>query len=154
VLAKDLMQRNVVTVSKDATLAEAATLMLEHGINSLPVLDEHGRVVGMVGIRDVLRAPLPSGSTMPLLRWTRLEDKVRQLASTRVAQVMARKVVSVSEDASLIELASVMAERGLHPIPVLREGHLLGVVGRADIVRALLQLVASNAAAATASGGG
>ena len=139
-LAREIMNQDVVTVTTRTSLAEAARLMLRHGINSLPVVDEQGRVVGMVGIRDVLRVPVPSQSETPILRWARLEEKARALDQTRVDQVMARRVVSVGEQATAMEVAALMANKGVHPIPVLREGRLLGVVGRADVVRALLAL--------------
>ena len=137
-LATEIMNREVVTVCCGTTLAEAARSMLAHGINSLPVLDGEGRVAGMIGVRDVLRVPIPSYSETPILKWTRLEEKAAQLNRVRVDQVMARRVISVGEEASVIDVAALMANRGVHPIPVLREGRLLGVVGRADVVRALL----------------
>jgi CBS domain-containing protein len=137
-LAKDIMRCAVVTIASGASLAEAAKLMLEHGINSLPVLDERGVVVGMVGIRDVLRVPTPSHRTMSMHKWTPLAEKAQALADTTVDQVMARHVVTVGEDVTVIDVAATMANRGVHPIPVVRDGRLLGVVGRADVARALL----------------
>ncbi len=142
-LAKDVMQRNVVTIHRKSNLADAARLMLVHRINGLPVVDDSGQVVGMVGIRDVLRAPTPSQSEMPILKWARLEDKAAELARTTVERVMARRVVTVEEDTPAIEVAGIMANRGLHPVPVLRDGQLVGIIGRADIVEALLALAAS-----------
>ncbi len=114
--------------------------MLEYGINSLPVLDGDGRLVGMVRIRDVLRVPAPSHSDTRIVKWTPLHEKAAQLALTTVDQVMARQVISVSEATTAMEVAALMANRGVHPIPVVRDGRLLGVVGRADVVRALLAL--------------
>jgi CBS domain-containing protein len=139
-LARDIMNREIVPVRRGSSLATAARLMLEHGINSLPVLDQAGRMVGMIGIRDVLRVPVPSGSEMPLLKWIPPEEKAHRLLDTTVDQVMARRVVSVDESATVMEVAALMANKGVHPIPVLRGDKLLGVVGRADVVRALLDV--------------
>ena len=139
-LVKEIMNRNVVTVRGGATLAEVAEVMLSRGINGLPVIDPDGRVVGMIGIRDVLRVPTPSRSDMPILRWAKLEEKAADLASTVVDKVMARRVISVGEDADVIEVAGLMANRGVHPIPVLRDGRLVGIVSRADVVRVLLAM--------------
>ena len=108
----------------------------------MPVLAEDGRVVGMIGIRDVLRVPTPSQSEMPILKWVKLENKAADLVSTTVDKVMARRVISVGEDADVIEVAGLMANRGVHPIPVLRDGQLIGIVSRADVVRVLLALSA------------
>jgi len=140
-----IMNRQVVVVKRGTTLAAAARLMLKHNINSLPVLDESDHLVGMVGIRDVLRVPVPSNSDMPILKWARLEDKAVQLERTTVDHVMARQVVSVNEEARVIDAAALMANRGLHPIPVLRDGRLVGVVSRADVVKALLDLLGTDA---------
>jgi CBS domain-containing protein len=119
------MRTDVVTVGQGATRAEAARLMLAHGINALPVLDEEGRVAGMIGVRDVLRAPTPSYRTTPVLKWTRLAEKLPAFRQTSVRQVMARRVVTADEEATLVELAALMANRGVHPIPILHRGRLL-----------------------------
>ena len=142
-LAKDIMTTSVVTVGAFESLATAARLMLNHRINALPVLDEHGRLVGMIGIRDVLRVPVPSYSDSPIIKWARLEEKAALLNETSVRAVMNRRVVTVDETATVIEVAALMANRGVHPIPVMRDGQLLGVVGRADVARALLALAQS-----------
>ena len=143
-LAKDIMTTPVITVGAREPLAAAARLMLDHRINALPVLDEHGRLVGMIGIRDVLRVPVPSRSDSPIIKWTRLEEKAALLNETSVREVMNRRVVSVDDGATVIEVAALMANRGVHPIPVMRDGRLLGVVGRADVAQALLGLAESH----------
>lgn len=150
----DIMQRGVVVVYSTAYLAEAARLMLDHGINSLPVLDESDRLVGMIGIRDVLRVPTPSGSETPILKWDRLDDKAQSLRTTTVKAVMARRVVAVDESASIVDVAALMANRGLHPIPVMRGDELLGVVGRADVVKALLELESASSESEVANRAG
>jgi CBS domain-containing protein len=139
--AADIMNPNVVTVASGSSLATATDILLEHGINALPVVDESGRVVGVVGIRDVLRAPLSSHDPRPILRWDSLEEKARSLATTTVDQVMTRRqIVTVDEDASVMDVAGIMANRGVHPVLVLHNGQLVGVVGRADIARVLREL--------------
>ena len=142
-LARDIMSTTVITVDARASLARAARLMLDHMINALPVLDEQGRLAGMIGIKDVLRVPVPSQSDSPITKWARLEEKAALLNETLVHDVMNRRVVSVDEAATVIEVGALMANRGVHPIPVMRDGRLLGVVGRADVARALLALAES-----------
>lgn len=90
---------------------------------------------GSDGVPDYLR-----GVFTPFLKWERLEEKAAQLARTTVDQVMAQRVVSADEDTDVIEVAGIMANKGIHPIPVLHNGRLLGVIGRADIVKVLLDL--------------
>ncbi len=137
--AKEIMQRSVITVQHGTSLADAAQLMVDHGVNALPVLDEDGHVAGVIGIRDILRAPLPHASPMPILRYDSLDQKASSLPLTPVEKVMRRTVVSVSEEANVIEVAAIMANRGVHPVLVVNNGELVGVIGRADIVRVMLQ---------------
>lgn len=144
--AGDIMVREVVTVRSGASLAVAASLLFAHRINAMPVLDEANRVVDMIGIRDVLRVPNPSRSGARIIRWDRLEDKANLLAQIPVDQVMTRQVVSAGEGTDVNDIVGMMVDRGVHPIPILREGRLCGVVGRADVARVMLTLAAAEAA--------
>jgi CBS domain-containing protein len=139
--AGDVMNRSVVTIASGSTLAAATALLLEHSINAVPVVAASGRVIGVIGIRDVLRAPLSSHDARPILRWDSLEDKARSLATTTVDEVMTRRrIVTVAEDAPIMDVAGIMANEGVHPVLVLHEGWLVGVIGRADIARVLIEL--------------
>lgn len=142
-LAHEIMVRDVVTIPLGTSLAEAASVLLRHQINAMPVLDEWGRIVGMIGLRDVLRVPTSHRSDMPIIRWDSLVTKARLLTETPVDHVMARQLVYVAPDTDVIEVAAIMANRGIHPIPVLSGDRLLGVIGRADIAQAMLRLLAS-----------
>lgn len=139
--ARDIMNPDVITIRTGASVAAAARLLVDHRINAMPVLDSEGRVVGMIGIRDVLRVPHPSHSQTPILRWDSLQEKVEHLRQTIVDQVVKhQRLVSVDEDCPIVEVASIMANRGVHPLLVLKDGALLGVIGRADVARTLLAL--------------
>jgi CBS domain-containing protein len=136
VLAREIMTRTVVAVHRGTNLARAARLMLQLRINSLPVLDEGDRGVGTVGIRDLLRVPTPSHVTGSMHKWSPIAEKAEALVRTTVEQVMARRVVTVGEDATVMDVAATMANRGVHPIPVVPDGRLVGLVGRADVAPA------------------
>lgn len=142
-LAREIMNTEVITTTMSANLAEAAALMLEHGINALPVIDAEGRVRGMVGIRDVLRAPWSHTSGRPISRWDRLEEKALALTQTPVEDVMVWQVICVGPETNVIDAAALMANQGVHPIPVIAGDRLLGVISRADIARLLLDLARS-----------
>ncbi len=150
--AWEIMNREIITVPLGTTLAEAAKRMLSHRINALPVVDGDGQIRGMIGIRDVLRVPWAHRSGQPISRWDRMDEKARQLAETRVEWVMSWQVVSVEPEADVIDVAALMANRGIHPIPVLEDGILLGIIGRADVVRAMLKLAKNEEPGSTASG--
>ncbi len=137
---RDIMQTNVITIHLRASLREAARRMLESGINGLPVQDDAGNVVGVIGLKDILRAPTPSIVQAQVSRMANLEDRTEVLDNTDVAHVMARTVFSVREEDPVMAAVAVMVNQGLHPVPVLRNGKLVGIVSRADVVRALVDL--------------
>ncbi len=137
---RDVMNDQIVAVRVDETLADAMRILLEHGINSAPVLDADGRLVGMIGLKDGLRAPHPSGAEAMVHRYTTLVERAWALRETRVGAVMARLVFTVHPDLPAEEAAAIMSNRGRHPLPVLENGRIIGVVSRSDIARALLDL--------------
>lgn len=144
-LVKEIMHSPVITIRPSATLREAADLMLEHGINGLPVVDNRDYVVGIIGLKDILRAPMPSLAHATVSRRTSEADIAKWLNTTRVERVMATTVFSVKEDAPLMSAVAIMVNQGLHPVPVLRGQQLMGVVSRADAVRAILSHQAESA---------
>lgn len=152
--AVEIMTRTVVSVASGASLASAARLMVDRGVNALPVIDANGGVIGMVGIRDVLRVPLPSQNQHDgILRYDSFHEKARQLETTTVDAVMSRSLVSVGEDELVMEVAAKMANRGVHPILVMKGDRLAGLIGRADIARLLLKLTEERADATVAQRG-
>ncbi len=94
-----------------------------------------GRLVGMVAINDVLRAPAGRG----LVVTDRLPNNAEAWPHMRVEQVMRRRVLTIAPDAPLIEAAARMVNRAIHPLPVVAEGMLCGIISRADILSALLR---------------
>ena len=133
-LVKEIMQSPIITIRPTATLREAAELMLAHGINGLPVVNEQAYVVGIIGLKDILRAPMPSLARATVSRRTSEADIAKQTDTTTVERVMATTVFSVKEDDPLMMAVAIMVNEGLHPLPVLRDGRLVGVVSRAICV--------------------
>lgn len=148
-LIKEIMRVPVVTIEPDATLRQAAERMIEYGVNGLPVVDTQGYVIGILGLKDILRAPFPSLVQSRVSRQTREQEILRHLDTIRVERVMATTVWSVKEDDEVMKAVVVMVNEGLHPLPVLRDGRLVGIISRADAVRAVL---ASGAAPVEAEG--
>ena len=145
--AKDVMNAYVLTVEADATLRRAAEVMLEHNVNGLPVVSSQGVLVGLVGIKDVIRMPHRQAGRSYIIFYPGFERKARLLDEVLVSEVMSSPVVVVSEDAILGEVMTIVLDRGVHPVPVLRDGQLVGIIGRADLVRAMLAVAGSDTAA-------
>jgi CBS domain-containing protein len=151
--AADVMRTGVLTVAPEATIAEAIRLMLDKGISGLPVVDEAGALVGIVTEGDFLRrAELGTQRQRP--RWLELLASPGRLAADyvqsharQVAEVMSREVASVAEDTPLDEVVRLMERRRIKRLPVLRDGRLVGLVSRADLLRALAGATAAAAPA-------
>lgn len=145
--AKDIMTRDVITVTPDTDVTQATRLLLENGINGLPVVDEKRRLVGIVCQSDMIaqqkRIPLPSLFTLldgyiTLTSAKHFEKEVQKIAAARVEQAMTADPVAVRSDTSLEDIASLMVEKKLHTLPVVDGGELVGVIGKEDVLRTLM----------------
>ena len=144
--AKDIMTRDVVTVTPDTDVNAAAKILLEKDFNGLPVLDERGKLVGVLCQSDLVvqqrEFPLPSfftllGGFVALTSLSQLQRAVDKMAATKVSQAMTPDPVTVTPDTPVNKLADLMVDDKYHTIPVLEEGRLMGVVGKKDILRLL-----------------
>jgi CBS domain-containing protein len=157
-IASDVMTRNVISVAPDATVAQAVELMLERGISGLFVVDATGTLAGIVTEGDLLRRD-ELGTERRRSWWLRLiASPGRQAADftrthgRRVADVMTHDVISVRADAPLEEIVTLMEEHRIKRVPVLEGDRVVGVVSRADLLRALA-VAAREHAAGTADDG-
>jgi predicted transcriptional regulator len=132
-LVRDAMTRNVVTVSPEATLKAAAGLLAEHAITSMPVVDDTGRLIGVVSEADVVRESLVVDHGANLL----VEPVSQAAATSCVAEVMTALPVTVHPDSDLAEAAQLMTESTVKSLPVVEDSRLVGIVSRTDVVRML-----------------
>jgi CBS domain-containing protein len=141
--AKDVMTVDVVRVSPDHSVRHAAGIMLDHRISGLPVIDDAGRVVGIITEGDLMRrSELGAQALAPIDRQFNTEENHAgayvKSHSWKVADVMTPDPVTVDEETPLPRIAALMAERGIKRVPVMRGQHLVGIVSRADLLRALI----------------
>ena len=141
-IASDIMTKDVKTVGPDATIDEAVSLLLSIRASGLPVVDARGVLVGIVSESDFLhRAEIDTAKRRP--RWIEFLLGPGEIAqsyvmshSRKVADIMTRDVATVSEDASLNEIVEVMEKRKVKRLPVLTGDRLVGIISRADLLRA------------------
>lgn len=141
---KQVMSRPVQTVAADASVYEAAEVLLNAGVSAAPVVDPDGRIVGMVSEADLMyRSELGTTPGKSWLQRLMADDAVLaadyvRAHSHRVADVMTRNVVTVEEQTSLREVATLMQRHRIKRIPVLRDGRVVGIVSRANLMQGLL----------------
>ena len=144
---KDIMTTELITVSPETEIVQATKLLLENRINGVPVTDETGKVVGILCQSDLIaqqkKLPIPSFFTLlngliPLISKKELEKQVRKISAITVAQAMTPNPITVHSDTNIEEVAALMVDRNFHSIPVVDEGELGGIVGKEDMLRALM----------------
>ena len=144
---KDIMTREVKTVTPETEITQAAKLLLSERINGVPVVNQTGELVGILCQSDLIAQqksiPIPSLFTLldgyiPLTRSNRLDREVEKIAATRVGHAMTPDPVAVTSDTDIERVAALMVEENYHTLPVVDGGRLVGVVGKEDILRTLL----------------
>lgn len=154
--AKDIMTTNVATLAPEMTVREAASLFLSRRISGAPVVDAAGKVVGMLSEGDLLHRA-EAGTQKRRSWWLQLFTSPDQEAldfvkshATHVKDLMSSPAVTVAEDAPLAEVADLLEHRRIRRVPVVRDGRLLGIVSRADLLRGIVAAGAGRETAVSA----
>jgi CBS domain-containing protein len=144
--AKDVMTQPVVSVGPDETIERAIRLMLQRHISGLPVTDAAGRLVGMVTEGDFLRrAETATQRKRP--RWLefivgpgRMADEYVHTHGRKISEIMTIEPITVAEDTALDEVVTLMEKKHIKRVPVVRDGKMVGIVSRANLLHALASL--------------
>jgi CBS domain-containing protein len=144
--AADIMTTSVKTARPDAPVSEIARLLCDNGISAVPVCDDQGQVLGMLSEGDLLR-PIGKESATKRSWWLNLLAEGTDLAPTflesisvenqRARNLMVGPVITASAETTVPELADLLVRHHIKRLPILRDGKLIGIVSRADLVRAL-----------------
>jgi CBS domain-containing protein len=146
--AKDIMTKEVVTVKPETSIEELASILVTHGISGVPVVDASGALYGIVTEDDLIsrnkRLHIPTvvsflDAAIYLESSKKFEEEVKRLAATRVGDICKRKVLTIAEDATVVDIATIMSEKNVHLLPVVKNGKIIGIVGKRDVVRAAAQ---------------
>jgi CBS domain-containing protein len=138
--AKDVMTTPVISVSEQTRVHDVVRLLLEHRISAVPVVDADQRVLGMVSEGDLLRAPGQARGrqvwwlTVLMLGGTLDYERIH---GSTAGDVMNHPIVAVAEDTPLNEIARLLERRQIKRVPVLRDGRLVGIVSRANLLHGL-----------------
>ncbi|NLZ16137.1 MAG: CBS domain-containing protein [Desulfobulbaceae bacterium] len=146
--AKDIMNTQVITVHEQQSVRELAELFLDKHISGAPVINDQGQLVGIVTQNDLIftnkRLHLPR--TIAILdafffldKPEKMEKEMQKIAGARVGDICSKNPVTVSPVSTLEEVATIMSEQHVHTLPVVEAGHLVGVIGKTDIIRSMVQ---------------
>jgi CBS-domain-containing membrane protein len=141
--ASDIMVREVITTDPRASVSQVAKQLADNDISALPVVDEAGRVVGIISEADLMRRrELGSEKVRPwwleaMTPAVTLAEEFARSHGKRVEELMSNRVVSATEDASLNEIASLLEKHHIKRVPILKDGKLVGIVSRSNLVQAL-----------------
>lgn len=141
--AGDIMTAHPVTVRPQTSVMEAVQLMLQKQFSGLPVVDDQGTIVGIVTEGDLLRRS-ETGTQRRRPRWIeffigpgRLASEYAHASGRKIEQVMTRTVLTIDEDTPLDEIVNIMERHRIKRLPVVRDGRVVGIVSRANLLRAL-----------------
>jgi predicted transcriptional regulator len=127
---------------------ELAALLCENKIGGVPVVDDEGRVVGVVTENDLIdqnkKLHIPTmvsflDSVIFIDSAKSFEKEIKKMTGSLVRDVCSEHLFTVDEDAGLEDIASLISEKGVHTLPVLKDGKLVGVIGKADLIRIIAQ---------------
>lgn len=139
------MKRNVVSINETATIREAAAMIVEHHIGLLPIVDQDNKLVGVVGLRDLLSLELPDFvnfvTDVDFVHDFGAVETTRPAGEKLESQVttLMKPAISVPEDSGLLRAYALMLQHNLHDMPIVSaDGKLVGVSSRVDIGAAIL----------------
>lgn len=145
--AKDIMTKDVISVQNETSVADLARLLTENNISGAPVVNSDGQVIAIVTENDLIEGSkklhIPTvltilDSFLYLESPAKMEVEMKKIAATKVGDICNPLVTSISPDTSLDEIATVMAEKNIHTLPVLDKDKLVGVIGKKDIIKTLI----------------
>jgi CBS domain-containing protein len=145
--AQDIMTKDVITVKPATTVIELAQLLASHNIGGAPVLDLSDTLLGVVTESDLIdqkkKIHIPTvvtilDSVFYLENPDKMEKEMKKIAGSTVGDIYSKDPVTVEEDTLIDEIATLMAEKNVHTLPVMRGDTLVGVIGKKDIIKTLI----------------
>ncbi len=144
--AKEIMTKDVITVTVSTTVEDLARVLVEHKISGTPVVDDKGDLIGIVTENDLIRKNkkfhIPTivrlyDAFIMLESKSKIEQEIKEMAAVTVADIYRKDVVTVNEDTPVDEIATIMSEKGLHLVPVVEGRKIKGIIGKIDIIKGL-----------------
>ena len=144
--ARDIMNREVYTVGPETSVEEVGRLFIEKDLSGAPVVDDEGRLIGIVTENDLIsqekRFHIPTiirifDAFIPLESDAKVEAEIKKMTATTVSEISSGEVITVEEDTPLNDIATIMTEKKIHLLPVLKEGKIVRFIVNIDILCAI-----------------
>ena len=144
----DIMTTAVLTVRPDTPVYQIARLMSEHDVSGVPVIDDNERVLGVITELDMIvrntRFKMHNfimilDSIIYLETPKHFEERLKQLLGVTAREIMSTPAVTITPEATIEELAELMVDRRMNPLPVVKDDRLIGIISRSDIIRLMAQ---------------
>jgi CBS domain-containing protein len=150
---REIMTSPVTTASPDMSIQDAAQLLADNRISGMPVVDVSGNVIGIISEGDLIHR-VETGTDADRRHWwqgwlastRKLAERYVKEHGRRVSDAMSEPAISIDENASLSDVADVLERRRIKRLPVLRDGKLVGIVSRSDLIRELASMKPDRAA--------
>jgi CBS domain-containing protein len=145
--ASDIMTTEVITVKRNTSLKELAKMLYENHINGVPVVDDDGSLIGIICESDLIRKDrrlhIPTVITifdavLYLENPKKMEKEIQRINATTVEDLYTKEVVTVDEKTPIDEIATLMTHKKIYTIPVMDGDQLVGIIGKADLIRTLV----------------
>ena len=146
--ARDIMTKEVLTVNPETSIADLSKTLENRQIGGVPVVDKDGRLVGVITQSDLLERArdLEMPPAINILDFhfylqipSHLLRKLEKMLGTSVGDCMTPDPVTVAPDTPVSQIAALMAKQKVHTIPVVKAGKIVGIIGKMDLVRAMVQ---------------
>ncbi|HEU0050486.1 MAG TPA: CBS domain-containing protein [Patescibacteria group bacterium] len=141
----DVMQTDIITIPKGTLWRKAAQILLHNKISGAPVVDKDNHVIGVISEKDLFRSLYPTYHDWyecpdSFINIEQMEQEARSAAQERaVEEFMSKRLLTVSPKMPVVQVGALMMSTGIHRVPVLDQGKLVGMVGRQDVFRAILK---------------
>ncbi len=144
--AADIMTTKIHTVHLDTEIKALAKTFVEHNVNAMPVVDDDGKLLGMVTQTDLVEQdkPMHIPTVISLFDWViylespkKFLEEVRKVTARKVGEICSKEVVTCSPETPVATVASLMVDNKVHLIPVVENERMVGVIARLDIIRSM-----------------
>ena len=144
--AKDIMTKKVITVLPELPVDKLAGILWQNKVSGVPVVDENENLMGVVTESDLIdqtkKVHIPTVVTILdamifLEKPSKIDKEIKKMTGTIVKDICTPDPVTVEEGTTIDEIASIMADKHFHTLPVVKDGRVVGVVGKSDIIRTI-----------------